>query len=321
MTAWRMAFRAGKGGTSKWPQCQEMGMAAIGYSPVNRIDLSRYSQEKFEELWRKLKLEITQKESLKRFVYEMQRDDMIYVKEGTSIIGKGVVIGDYKFFNDEQIEGSPGIYWRHRRRVSWMEAFPTVHVLAGRSQQYPVEELSDEDVRRIEDAAKKILGENNLGEMEEFLPLDLPDDEAWTDDPDYVPEEGDHREVIERQVKERRGQQQFRDALRQRYGDRCLVTGCQVLAALEAAHIKPYRGENDNDPANGLLLRADIHTLFDLDLIGIEPETLRVEVVPAVAKDKNYGSLDGKKLCLTGKRRPHRGALKERYQQFQQHFG
>ena len=59
---------------------------------------------------------------------------------------------------------------------------------------------------------------------------------------------------------------------------RCMVSGCQLVDLLEAAHIRPYRGENDNHPSNGLLLRADLHTLFDLDLLGIDPETLLVRL-------------------------------------------
>src|SRR5262245_17228041 len=47
---------------------------------------------------------------------------------------------------------------------------------------------------------------------------------------DYMPQEGDRRQVVERQIRERRGQPQFRDALCQRYGNRCLVTGSEVLA-------------------------------------------------------------------------------------------
>jgi HNH endonuclease len=40
--------------------------------------------------------------------------------------------------------------------------------------------------------------------------------------------------------------------------------------------IRPYRGDHDNDPKNGLLLRTDLHTLFDLNLLGIKPDTLTV---------------------------------------------
>ena len=59
----------------------------------------------------------------------------------------------------------------------------------------------------------------------------------------------------------RRGQPKFRKALLRIYGGRCAITGCSVEAALEAAHVTPYRGERTNVPANGILLRSDIHTL------------------------------------------------------------
>jgi hypothetical protein len=148
----------------------------------------------------------------------------------------------------------------------------------------------------------------------------LPDDEAdqtgSTDGADYLPSGKDRREIVDRQIRERRGQQQFRDALRKRYGDHCLVTGCDVLSVLEAAHISPYRGEDDNHPTNGLLLRADIHTLFDLDLLGIEPEELRVELHPAVVNE--YGSLVGEALRCPRNRRPAMSALSVRYEQFRQ---
>jgi hypothetical protein len=144
-------------------------------------------------------------------------------------------------------------------------------------------------------------------------PEEADQDESNDGDP-YDPDGVDRRPVVERQIRERRGQRQFRDALREWYGDRCLVTACEVLAVLEAAHINPYRGKNDNHPENGLLLRSDIHTLFDLDLLGIEPESLRTELHPDVAKE--YGDLDGIELACTGIHRPSRKALGMRYQRF-----
>lgn len=132
----------------------------------------------------------------------------------------------------------------------------------------------------------------------------------------YSPLEGDRRLLVERQIRERRGQQHFRDALRKRYGNRCLVTGCEILAVLEAAHIRPYRGANDNHPENGLLLRSDIHTLFDLDLLGIEPEQLRVVLHPEVVKE--YGRFADVRLCCVSDRRPSLEALRLRYEQFHQ---
>lgn len=131
----------------------------------------------------------------------------------------------------------------------------------------------------------------------------------------YSPLAGDWRQIVARQIRERRGQQQFRDVLRERHGDCCIVTGCTLLAVLEAAHIKPYQGENDNHPENGLLLRSDIHTLFDLDLLGFEPNRLQVELHPSLVKE--YGELSGKVLGCAPSLRPSHEALNFRYTKFQ----
>jgi hypothetical protein len=118
--------------------------------------------------------------------------------------------------------------------------------------------------------------------------------EPSDDDAPYASDGIDRREVASRQIKARRGQGSFRNTLRNRFGDRCLVTGCQILDLLEAAHIAPYRGDPDNSPQNGLLLRADIHTLFDLDLLGIDPNDLTIHLHPKVRAE--YGSIEGTAL-------------------------
>ncbi len=72
-------------------------------------------------------------------------------------------------------------------------------------------------------------------------------------------------------IKTRRGQLQFRAALMQAYGGACAVTGCQDEPVLEAAHIVPHAVAEEYRPSNGLLLRADVHALFDLQLISANP--------------------------------------------------
>jgi putative restriction endonuclease len=131
----------------------------------------------------------------------------------------------------------------------------------------------------------------------------------------YSPGDDDERESITRQIKARRGQQQFRDALRARYGNICMITKCELLDVLEAAHIKPYRGSNDNHPGNGLLLRSDIHTLFDLNLIGIKPETMEIFIHPS-AMIQEYQQYHGSKLTGCGKERPSIEALQIRWELF-----
>lgn len=127
----------------------------------------------------------------------------------------------------------------------------------------------------------------------------------------------DERRKTLREIVERRGQPKFRNRLIVAYGGRCVVTDCNALAALEAAHILPYRGPKSHHVTNGLLLRADIHTLFDIDLIGIDPESLIIYVAPAI-KATVYAILQGRKINDPKEKvdSPNREALKERWNRF-----
>lgn len=89
-----------------------------------------------------------------------------------------------------------------------------------------------------------------------------------------------NEEKTNKSIAWRRGQPEFRRKLLEAYKGRCVITGCSSEEALEAAHIEPYSKTKNNDPKNGILLRADIHTLFDCDLIGIDPDTMKVCVSP-----------------------------------------
>lgn len=122
----------------------------------------------------------------------------------------------------------------------------------------------------------------------------------------------DARERTQAAIVRRRGQPAFRAALVAAYGGKCAITGCDFEPALEAAHIVPYRGEQTNDVTNGLLLRADIHSLFDLGFIRIEPETWTVRVADAL-RGTTYEDLDGTKLRLPKERSkwPSLAALNE----------
>jgi predicted restriction endonuclease len=127
----------------------------------------------------------------------------------------------------------------------------------------------------------------------------------------------EEREKKLREIVERRGQPDFRNKLIAAYAGRCTVTGCDAVAALEAAHIIPYTGLESNHVSNGLLLRADVHTLFDLDLIGIDPDSLTVSVASAM-KATVYAKHQGRKLSLPQNpaHSPNREALAERWRRF-----
>jgi predicted restriction endonuclease len=92
----------------------------------------------------------------------------------------------------------------------------------------------------------------------------------------------------------RQGAPKFRAELIIAYEGRCAATGCDLPAALEAAHIHPYRGAQTNLISNGLLLRADVHTLFDLGLIAVDSDGCWV--ISDDLRDTTYAKLAGRQL-------------------------
>jgi hypothetical protein len=85
-------------------------------------------------------------------------------------------------------------------------------------------------------------------------------------------------------------QRAFSETIRRNYRRRCAVTECVTPAALEAAHIRIQKGVDDNSPANGILLRSDIHVLFDRLLITLSEDGMRIETSPELV-DQSYAFL------------------------------
>ncbi|VVE40947.1 Endonuclease NucS [Pandoraea communis] len=116
---------------------------------------------------------------------------------------------------------------------------------------------------------------------------------------DFAPPiDSDHdgRVWVLRSVALREGQSDFRAALLSAYGKKCAVTGCPVVEILEAAHIRPYRGDYTHRVDNGLLLRADIHTLFDKGMIWIDDQhTVQID---ERLTGSDYANLQGRKLHM-----------------------
>lgn len=79
-------------------------------------------------------------------------------------------------------------------------------------------------------------------------------------------------------------QAKFRKKVFEYYGARCLVTGADSLIVLEAAHIIPVSKDGPDEAHNGLPLRADIHRLFDANLMQINPETFTLSVLEEAGK-------------------------------------
>jgi putative restriction endonuclease len=99
----------------------------------------------------------------------------------------------------------------------------------------------------------------------------------------------------------RLGQGAFRVIVTDGYHRQCALTGSHVLHVLDAAHIKPYSLGGTHDPANGILLRQDIHTLFDRGYLTVTPE-YRVEVSRRIKEEfdngKEYYAIHGQPIHL-----------------------
>ena len=127
----------------------------------------------------------------------------------------------------------------------------------------------------------------------------------------------DARRRIRAQIVQRQGQGEFRQRLLRAYKKRCAVTGSSTRQVLEAVHITPYLGKETNPVTNGLLLRSDIHTLFDLGLVGVLPEDFRV-VVAEKLRGSEYAKYAGKQILLPAHvpDRPSKKALQQHVRHF-----
>lgn len=134
--------------------------------------------------------------------------------------------------------------------------------------------------------------------------------------------QNDERAKVIREITQRRGQGRFRNLLMRIYGGKCAVTKCKVSPVLEAAHITPYLGPETNQAGNGILLRADIHTLWDLGLVAINPENYQFWVSPGLAGSE-YEKLSGIAVFQPGqiRDRPSYDALKAQWEAVAIAFG
>jgi putative restriction endonuclease len=102
-------------------------------------------------------------------------------------------------------------------------------------------------------------------------------------------------------IRPRRGQGAFRLLVTEIYGRRCAITRERTLPALEAAHIRPYSEGGGHVGSNGILMRRDVHSLFDAGYVTVTPDYL-FEVSKRIREEfengRDYYSLNGKLIDL-----------------------
>lgn len=121
---------------------------------------------------------------------------------------------------------------------------------------------------------------------------------------------------IQQQAKQRTGQNVFKLNLLYAYSGKCAVSGCNIEEVLEAAHIRPFSQAQDHAISNGLLLRKDIHALFDRGLLIIDDDyimRLSEQFRQLYGLESEYQKFEGKRLSIPSSQahRPDLEALAE----------
>jgi hypothetical protein len=115
-------------------------------------------------------------------------------------------------------------------------------------------------------------------------------------------------------TKRRIGQQEFRLSLINKNGENCFISGLQPACVLEASHIRPFAIHESHSLDGGILLRRDIHTLFDRHLLRINPSTWQVETAPQIQRYSTYSSIHLKQIHLQNDLTPNVEWLNDHYQ-------
>ena len=102
-------------------------------------------------------------------------------------------------------------------------------------------------------------------------------------------------------VTPRLGQGSFRVLVTDAYSYRCAMTSERTLPVLEAAHIRSYGKDGQHELSNGLLLRSDLHKLFDLGYMTVDPKDKTIVVSPRIREEyengRDYYALHGRPLA------------------------
>ncbi len=115
----------------------------------------------------------------------------------------------------------------------------------------------------------------------------------------------------------RQQQDDFRRKLLGAYDFRCAISDADVPEGLQAAHIEPYRGVRSQKTSNGVLLRADIHLLYDARLLSITPENHIIRLSERL-QASTYREFNGRRIRIPDRAadQPDDSLLERQYKQF-----
>ena len=135
--------------------------------------------------------------------------------------------------------------------------------------------IRDENITKGRSQTKYFLNESIIDEIKLLLSYDAGEHNHFTVISEQLKLQPVSDEIVSKRVRvsnSRPNQMAFRRQLLETEDPRCVITDVSMEAVLEAAHIKPYSYNGPDSISNGLLLRSDIHTLFDGGHLRISPE-------------------------------------------------
>lgn len=289
----------------RWEDCSRENVICVGWSKLRDLKDSKDQDEianKLEKIYYKNNMSTASLVAKQLWALRgMKNGDIIFANRGKQKVlamGKVPRGGVYRF--DRRWSGSRNDDMPHIVPVVWSRHNP---ILIRKQMQWQVTivKLEPELAKYI---IHKIKGNRkiNTDRQDQIAGVDL----------DKSP--SNERKKQLKLIELRRGQPKFRQMLLSLYEGKCCVSGCDVKDVLEAAHIHAYSDSGANDPKNGLLLRSDLHLLFDLDLLKIHPGTLQVKIAASLI-DTEYRDFNDKPLRLPADRKnwPSREWLREKW--------
>lgn len=116
------------------------------------------------------------------------------------------------------------------------------------------------------------------------------------DSPDNFNLVNEPRDVYKKEINQRKGQSEFKGKILKAYKNKCCITGETCPELLEAAHIQSYLTESSNHIQNGILLRIDLHRLYDSGLLFIDTDY--IVHISSLIRRMPYQQYNGQRITL-----------------------
>jgi hypothetical protein len=232
-----------------------------------------YAQQKYEELNRMLAIPEGARIIVPKLDEMGAEDGFVLARAARAKSGKGPVCECYRF------DRSPTPFGDYKHIVA---VDPKSVKIIAKDESNLSRQIHEELGPRRSPVSRSVNKAFNE-QVEKVFLAHSGDLDAPTPRPASEIDEKKARKKLKADISRRQGSGKFRQDVLDAFARKCAITDCDTEDALEAAHIRTYQGSDDNSLYNGILLRADIHTLFDLGYICVRTTTNRVAISKKLA--------------------------------------